>query len=279
MLSYLKGFVESRELLVNLTLREVRGKYKGTALGQLWSLANPFAAMLVYTFVFSFIFRIQPPPGEPSGLDLFPVWLVVGLIPWMFFVSVLNAGVSSLVGNSDLIQKVYFFRPVLPLSFVLSIAYNWVFEMAVLVVILALVGSFIWPWIPLILVVMILMTVFASGLALMLSVANVYFRDTEHILALATQIWMYLTPIIYPLSLVQTQSDNVGGLLGTNITLLDIYCLNPMERFTVVFRQLMYDNTWPNTNDFVFCVVAALLSLALGLWVFKRNEKGLAEAI
>ena len=279
MFSYLKGFVESRELLINLTLRETRGKYKGTALGQLWSLANPFAAMLVYTFVFSFVFRIQPPPGDPSGLNLFPVWLICGLIPWMFVVSVLNAGVSSLVGNSDLIQKVYFFRPVLPLSFVLSIAYNWLFEMAVVLVVLIFVGAFIWPWIPLILLMMILLTVFAAGLALMLSVANVYFRDTEHILALGTQIWMYLTPVIYPLSLVSEQSARVGGLLCTNITVLDIYTLNPMERYIAVFRELLYDNTWPNPTDFTFCVVAALVSLALGLWVFQRNEKGLAEAI
>jgi lipopolysaccharide transport system permease protein len=279
MFSYLSGFAKSRELLYNLTLREVRGKYKRTALGQLWSLANPFAAMLVYTFVFSFVFRVQPPAGNPSGLNLFPLWLLCGLIPWLFLSGVVTAGAGSLVNSASLIQKVYFFRPVLPLSFVFSIAYNWLFEMGVLVIVLLFAGSFIWPWFPLLLVTMIILTLFAAGLALMLAVANVYFRDTEHILALALQIWMYLTPIIYPLKLVADQSARVGGLLGTNITVLDIYRLNPMERFVSVFRSLLYDNAWPNSDDFLYIVVCAVISLALGLWIFKRNERGLAEAI
>jgi lipopolysaccharide transport system permease protein len=279
MFSYLSGFTTSRELLLNLTLREVRGKYKRTALGQLWSLANPFAAMLVYTFVFSFVFRVNPPPGNPSGLDSFPLWLLCGLIPWMFLSGVLNAGAVSLVNSAGLIQKVYFFRPVLPLSFVFSIAYNWLFEMGVLIIVLLIAGSFIWPWLPLLILTMVILTVFAAGLAFLLAIANVYFRDTEHILILALQIWMYMTPIIYPLTLVAEQSNKVGGLLGTSITVLDIYRLNPMERFVSVFRSMLYDNTWPHPEDFLYVVVCAVISLSLGLWIFQRNEKGLAEAI
>ena len=84
-MNYFKELFASRELLVNLTLREVKGKYKRTIFGQLWSLANPLAAMLIYTFVFSFIFRVQPDPGDPSGINVFAVWLLCGLLPWMFF--------------------------------------------------------------------------------------------------------------------------------------------------------------------------------------------------
>lgn len=278
-MSYLNNLLSSRELLVNLTMREVKGKYKRTVFGQLWSLVNPLALMLIYTFVFSFIFRIQPEPGDPSGLNVFPIWLLCGLLPWLFFANVAFAGSASLVANAGLIQKVYFARSVLPLAQVASAGYNWLFEMGVLVVAIMVVGGFVVPWLPLVIVIMALLALFAAGFAMMLSIANVYFRDTEHLLSIVLQLWMYLTPIIYPVSLVAGQSRSVGGLLGTRFTLLDLYQLNPMERFVAVFRQLLYDNTWPDPTDVILCVVWSLGSLAIGLWLFQRNEKGLAEAL
>ena len=278
-MGYWKEALASRELLYNLTMREVRGKYKRTALGQLWSLANPLASMLVYTFVFSFIFRIQPAPGDPSGLNVFAVWLLCGLLPWLFFVNVVTSGTNSLVANAGLIEKVHFFRAVLPFSLVLSAVYNWLFEMGVLLVVLLIAGSFFWPWLPLVAVVMILLALFAAGIALMLSVANVYFRDTEHLLTLLLQIWFYLTPIIYPIHLITEQSDRIGYLAGTQFTLLDIYRLNPMESFIAVFRQLLYDNRFPDADDLIRCMLWAALSISIGLVVFRKNEKGLAEAL
>jgi ABC-2 type transport system permease protein len=235
--------------------------------------------MLVYTFVFSFIFQIQPGEGDPSGLNIFALWLLCGLLPWLFFSNVVTLGAGSLVANAPLIQKVYFSRVVLPLSQVLSRGFTWLFEIGVLVVALAIAGSFVWPWLPLVAVTMILLALFAAGLALMLSVLNVYFRDTEHFITIVFQIWMYLTPIIYPLSLVQTQSDRVGPLFGTSVTVLDIYSINPMVHFVQVFRELLYDNRWPSGGAFLACAVWAFVSFALGLLIFRRNEKGLAEAL
>ncbi|MEO6826822.1 MAG: ABC transporter permease [Microbacteriaceae bacterium] len=278
-MSYLKEVLGSRELLANLTLREIRGQYKRTVFGQLWSLVNPLAAMVVYTFVFSFIFRLKPAAGDPSGLDIFALWLLCGLLPWTFFVNTVTSGMGSLLANAGLVQKVSFSRIVLPLSSVGSIGYNWLIEMGVLLVALLLVGGSPLPWIPLTLLTMILLAIFATGLALMLSVANVHFRDTQYFLGIIMQIWMYMTPIIYPITLVQTQSDRVGGLFGTPITLLNVYETNPLERFVSVFRQLLYDNRWPDLNDLVTCALWAGVSLALGLWVFRKNEKGLAEAL
>lgn len=278
-MSYLKEVLSSRELLANLTLREIRGQYKRTIFGQLWSLVNPLASMLVYTIVFAFIIRVQPEPGNPSGLDIFPLWLLCGLLPWGFFASVVQVGMGSLLANAGLIQKVYFNRIVLPLSYVGSIGFNWLFEMAVLLVALVIFGSFVWPWIPLLIVVMLLLAVFAAGLALMLSIANVHFRDTQYFVGILMQIWMYLTPIIYPISLVDAQSARIGGLMGTSITIGDLYRLNPMERFVAVFRNLLYDNRWPEVGDMLYITLFSLVVFALGLLVFRRNEKGLAEAL
>lgn len=276
---YLKEVLDSRELLANLTLREIRGQYKRTIFGQLWSLVNPLASMLVYTIVFAFILRVSPPPGDPSGLNIFPVWLLCGLLPWTFFSGVVQQGMGSLLANAGLVQKVYFSRIVLPLSTVGSVGYNWLFEMAVLVVVLVICGAFVWPWLPLVIVLMVLLAVFAAGLALMLAVANVHFRDTQYFVSIIMQIWMYLTPIIYPISLVAEQSERYDGLFGTSVTILDIYRLNPLERFVNVFRQLLYDNKWPDPQDFLLCAVWAVAAFVIGLWVFRRGEKRLAEAL
>jgi len=278
-MNYLKEVWASRELLANLTQREVKGKYKRTVLGQLWSLANPLALMLIYTLVFYFILRVKPDPGSPSGLNIFALWLLCGLLPFTFVSVVLNVGLNSLVANANLIQKVYFSRIVLPLSIVGSSAYNWLFEMGVLVVALSIVGGFVLPWIPLVLVAMLLLAIFAAGLALMLSVANVYFRDTQYFMTIFLQIWMYLTPVIYPLTIVQSDSAKVGGLLGTHITIADIYGLNPMEHFVTLFRELLYDERWPDGIEWVICTGWAAAASVVGLLVFRRNERKLAEIL
>src|ERR1700710_353304 len=248
-MNYLKEVWASRELLVNLTQREIKGKYKRTVFGQLWSLVNPLALMFIYTLVFAFILRVHPDPGSPSGLNVFPLSLLWGLLPWTFLSVVINLGLGSLVSNANLIQKVYFTRIALPLSIVGASIYNWLFEMLVLVVGLSIAGGFVLPWIPLTLVAMLLIAMFATGIALMLAVLNVYFRDTQYFITLLLQIWMYLSPIIYPLRIVQQDSAIIGGLLGTHITIADLYGLNPMEHFVALFRELLYDERWPDGSD------------------------------
>ncbi len=278
-MNYLREVWASRELLFNLTSREVRGKYKRTLFGQLWSLANPLALMLIYTLVFGFIFKSNPRPGDPSGLDIFALWLLCGLLPWTFFSAVVSTAASSLVGNAGLIQKVSFSRIVLPLSTVGASAYNWLFEMAVLLIAISIAGGFVLPWIPLLIVAMVLLAVFAAGVGLIFSIANVYFRDTQYLLSIVLQLWIYLTPIIYPIELVSAKSEQVGGLLGTPITLLGIYDANPMVHFVALFRQLMYDNRWPDGAEWLICTIWALAALAVGMLVFQRNERNLAETL
>jgi ABC-2 type transport system permease protein len=276
---FFSDMISARELLINLTLREVRGRYKRTVFGQLWSFANPLALMLVYTFVFSVVFRVQPQPGDPSGLSAFPLWLLCGLLPWLFFSTAITTGTSSLVSNAGLIQKVYFFRAVLPVSSILAAGYNWLFEMGILLIALMLFGANVIIWLPLTIFVMLLLAVFASGIALMLSIANAYFRDVEHFLVLILQIWFFLNPIMYPMTLVQTQSEAVGPLFGTNITILDLYQLNPMEKFIVTFRELLYDNRAPSLSDLGVLTLVAFISLAIGLLIFRKNEAKLAEVL
>lgn len=279
-MSYLKDLANSRELLVNLTQREVRGKYKRTALGQLWSLANPIAAIIIYTFVFSFIFQLQSPVGDPSGLENYALFLVCGLLPWLFFSRVLGQGVEVIVANAGLVQKVYFPRVVLPLSLTAAISFSWLFEMAVLVVALLILQAFgLIPLLPLVLVFMFLLAVFASGLAMIASIINVYFRDMFYLVSIALQFWFYLTPILYPVSLVETQSEKLGSIPGTGIGLIDFYRLNPMETFVAIFRNLLYDNRLPDANVVLVAVLWAAVAATAGFWLFAKKEKQLAELL
>ena len=278
-MSYLKEIWNSRELLHNLTNREVRGKYRRTALGQLWSLANPIAAILIYTFIFSFIFRLPAQIGHPSGLNNYALWLVCGLLPWLFFNRVLTLGTESLVANAGLIQKVYFPRIVLPISLANATFFTWLLEMAVLVVALALLGSFVLPWLLLVVIFMVVFAVFAVGLSMIFSIINVYFRDLAYLLTIVLQFWFYLTPILYPVELVATQSDKLGGLLGTSVTLLDVYSLNPVEGFIEIFRNLLYDNRMPDLWTVVIALVWTASAFAVGSWMYSRKEKLLAELL
>ena len=276
---YLSEIWHSRELLENLTNREVRGKYRRTALGQLWSLANPIAAILIYTFIFSFIFRLPAQIGDPSGLNNYALWLVCGLLPWLFFNRVLTLGTDSLVANAGLIQKVYFPRIVLPLSLANATFFTWMLEMAVLVVALSLLGAFVLPWLPLVAVFMVIFGLFSVGLAMVFSIINVYFRDLSYLLTVVLQFWFYLTPILYPVELVETQSDKLGGLAGAPITLLDIYSLNPVEGFIEIFRNLLYDNRAPELSTVLIAIGWTLVAFGAGAWMYARKERMLAELL
>jgi len=264
---------------MNLTQRELKGKYKRTVLGRLWSLANPLALMVVYSFVFAFILRSTPDPGDPSGLDVFPLWLLCGLLPWLYFANTVTQGMGSLITNEALIKKVYFPRYLLVLSSSAAVVVNWLIEMGVLVVAIVIAGAWqVLLWTPAVIVAMALLAAFTLGITLMLSIANVYFRDTQYLVTILLQLGLYLAPIIYPVSLVATQSDRIGPLFG-DVTLLDIYQLNPFTRFTEIFRSLLYDNAWPQVDDVVWCTLWSTASLILGWIVFSRHEKKLAELL
>ena len=278
-MSYVSEIWASRELLQNLTNREVRGKYRRTALGQLWSLANPIAAILIYTFIFSFIFRLPAQVGDPSGLNNYALWLVCGLLPWLFFNRVLSLGTDALVSNAGLIQKVYFPRIVLPLALANATFFTWILEMAVLVIALSRLGSFVLPWLPLVALFMVVFALFSVGLAMVFSIINVHFRDLAYLLTIVLQFWFYLTPILYPVELVVTQSDQLGGLIGTPVTLIDIYSLNPVLGFIEIFRNLLYDNRMPEATTVVIALGWTVAALGAGVLAYARKEKQLAELL
>jgi ABC-2 type transport system permease protein len=205
--------------------------------------------------------------------------LVVGLLPWLFFANVLNQAAQSIVANGPLVQKVYFPRALIPVSLSLAALTNWSLEMLVLVVALLIVGSNVLPFLPLVLLAMLVLAVFATGVGMVASIVNVYFRDFSYLLTILLQFGFFLAPILYPITMIASFSDQSGGIFGTNITYLQIYSLNPMVAFTEIFRGLMYDNRIPSWELWLEGSLWAAFAVVAGALLFKRTEKRLAELL
>ncbi|MEO7571630.1 MAG: ABC transporter permease [Acidimicrobiales bacterium] len=272
-ITHLREISAARDLWTHLTLRELRGKYKRSVLGWAWSLLNPIAMMLVYTLVFRYLLKIQVTPGDPSGLDVFPLFLLCGLLPWNYLSNSMFGGMGGLVGNANLVKKVYFPREILVGSNVASWTFSLGIELGVLILALLVAGNMVLPWILPLLVLVALQTAFVLGVALALSVLNVYFRDVQHLLGIFMQLWFYATPIIYPISLV-AEADARNSL-----PLLRIYRLNPMARFVEAYRDVLYDLRFPPAEDLLFLGVISAIVLVVGYAIFYRLEPRLAEEL
>jgi ABC-2 type transport system permease protein len=266
----------SRELLANLTLRELRSRYKKTALGWGWSLLNPLASMLIFTVVFGVLLRIKPTVGA-GGLHSYALFLLCALLPWNFMVGGMTGGMGAIVGNANLINKTYFPRQILVIATVLSVLVTFGIEMGVLAAAFLAFGSMSLPWIPPVIVTMLVLAVFTTGLALGLSVANVYFRDLTHLIGILVQVWFYITPIIYPMTYV-TAHDKPGTWVS-HYHILDIYQANPMVGFSQVFRDLLYEHHAPSLGTCVYLVVISLVVFVAGLALFNRLEGRMAEEL
>jgi len=267
----LAELVDSRELIVNLTLRELRGKYKRSVLGWAWSLLNPLATMAIFSVVFLYFLKVTFPPGQPSGFDSFPFALIIGLLPWNFVSSGMNGSMDALIANSNLVKKVYFPREVLVFANVASSVVTLLIELGVLSIALVIAGNFVIPWLLPVALLVVIETAFVIGIGLLLAVLNVYFRDVQHLVGILLQLWFYATPIVYPETAVHGQ---IGG-----VSILTLYRLNPMVRFVESYRACLYDLRFPPLADVAYLVGAAVVALVVGALVFARLEPKLAEEL
>lgn len=266
-MTLVSSYRSSRELLVNLTLRELRSKYKRSFLGWAWSMLNPLATMAVYTIVFRLFFRASPDPGV-NGLDVYSLFLMCALLPWTFFSTTVMGSIGSLVGNASLIQKSYFPRKLLPASNLGANLVTHLIEMSLLMVVLLGFGD--WQalaFLPVTLVLIAVLAIFSLGLGLLVSALNVYFRDVEHFMNIILLVWIYLTPVIYPLTIPGVQRY---------VTILKI---NPMTEMTECFRSTLYYGRFPTATQFGYFLAAALVVLAAGWAVFTRLEARMAEEL
>lgn len=260
----------SRDLLWNLTLRELRTKYRRSFLGWAWSMLNPLASVAIYSFVFAVLFRSTAEPGDPSGLDGFAYFLLSGLLPWNFFSLVNSLGMGSMTANAGLVRRVAFPREILVFSNVLHACVQFAIEMTIFVVILIAVGAPVAKFIPVVLVLSALLALFGSGFGLFLSAVSVYFRDVNYLWGIILQVWFFATPIVYSPTLLDGRAPT---------WLREILILNPMHAFVTAFREVLYHGRFPSLARLGFLLLVSMMSLVVGWIVFRRLGRRLPEEV
>ena len=249
-----------RELIKNLVARDLKVRYKNSALGILWSLLNP----LLMTLVFTIVFTLMLPQYE---IEDYPVFFMCGFLPWSFLASSLTGATGSIIDNAHLIKKVYFPREILPLSEALSNLVNFVLALLVLFAMLVVFRVKLTPAVLLLPFIILAQTMFVLGLAFLLSTANVFYRDTQHILEIVLQAWFFLTPIFYPIRILPSSRTILGMTLDVQLWARR---LNPMASLVASYRDVLYWGVPTGWDFFLRTFVTCLLVLVVGYWVFCR---------
>jgi ABC-2 type transport system permease protein len=253
-----------RELVVNLTVRDLRLKYKGSVLGVAWSLLNPVLQMAIYTAVFSVFLRISL---------VHPYWAFVvgGIVVWTFFSSTLFGASTSFTRNPHLISKVYFPMEALPISMVIANFVNFLIPLGLLLVVLLVAAVPIGASLTLLPVIVLAQLATCIGWSLVVASLTVFLRDIEHFLVLGIQVLFYLTPILYPL--------DAAGLPRAAKRYLPLLHLNPLSWYFNCYHAVLFYGTWPSALDFTLMLLFAVVSLGGGFLLFVRLRPRLPEAV
>lgn len=254
----IKEIYRSRYLLRNLVVRDLKVRYKNSALGVVWSLLNPLLMMLVYTLLFT---KLRP---SSADIPYYPVFILVALVPWQFLSGSLTSGVECITGNAPLIKKVYFPRIILPMATVLSNFVNFLFAFALLILILlftriGLTVHALWV-IPL----LVAQIIFMLGLILFLSSLNTFYRDISMILSVVILAWFFLTPVFYPFEELGTYAE-IWGIAFNPARVMR--WVNPMASIVDGFRTVLWGNV-PNTGPASMDLLAMLRIFATSILVF-----------
>lgn len=268
----LRDILGQRELLSLLVRRELKAKYKDSALGFFWSLARPLAMLLVYYIAIGKFLGAEQNPRNLAGIPDFAVFIFTGLTAWQLFSDIVVGSTGSIVGNGGLIKKVYLPREVFPLSVVGASLVNFVIQLAVLVGATAVLGSFPtggrWGYFVLSLAVLV---VWATAVGLLLSAINVYLRDVQYLIEILIMILFWASPIIYAWPMVDARVDGV---------LEGLYLANPMTPVVMGFQKAFWvaGDTWEVDGELAAGYpenLATMLGLTLAasvvaLWVAQR---------
>lgn len=269
MIHRLQELWQYRDLIRNLVVRDLKVRYKNSVLGVAWSWISPLLMMIVYTIFFTLFLRNR-------DIELYPVFLLCGTLPWGFFSEAVVQGAGSVVGNAHLINKVYFPREILPISIVLSSLINFLVALPVFFILSLLLGmKFSW-WVLLLPITILLQVIFALGLTLMLSTLNVFYRDTRHILGVLMQAWFFLTPVFYPIKSVPQEATLLGVTFNAQLWLRR---LNPMASIIASYRDLLYWGA-PTGLDFLLrTAVTVIIVLVIGYAIFLRYSPRFGEEV
>lgn len=253
----IKEIYEYRQMIFSLVRRDLRGRYKGSVLGFLWTFINPLMQLVIYTVVFSTILK--------SDIEKYYLFLFVALIPWIFFSSALTGGASAIISQQSMVTKIYFPREVLPIAYVTSCFVNMLYCFIVVFIVVLISGVGINMvailFLPL---VMIIEYIMALGIAFISSSITVYFRDFEHISNILSMAWIYLTPVMYSIDIVPDE-------------LKHIFYANPMTSVIMAYRDILYYKKIPELETLASAVGFGIGTLLVGVWLFFKLKRRFAE--
>jgi len=259
MRKHLKEIFEYRDMINSLVRRDLRGKYKGSVLGFLWTFINPLCQIIVYTVVFSVIIR--------SDLEQFYVYMITGMVPWLFFDMALRQGTGCVRYQGEMVKKIYFPREVLPIACVTSNFINMLlcFLIVFFVIFVSGIGLY-WKaffWLPIVMGTEYLLTL---GFALLVAAGTVYLKDLEHIVTVILMVWIYLTPIMYPVSMIP---ENIVW----------VFRMNPMTAIIDAYHAILYWRVMPNYMELVYCFLFGIVLLIVSEIIFMKLSDNFAEAL
>lgn len=249
----IRQFRRYQPLLRELVTRDLKVKYRRSFLGYLWSLLNPLLMMTVMTVVFSYMFRFSIPN--------YPLYLICGQTLWAFFSESTNMAMTSVIYNGPLIRKVYIPKYIFPMSRVLSCFVTMSFSLTAILIVMLVTRVPLSVYLLLAPVPLALLLVFCTGVGMVLSALAVYFRDMLHLYSVITMAWMYLTPIFYPISALPAWVARI------------VRC-NPLYYYVTFFREVVLGGVMPEAGLWLGCFGFGLLSVSVGLAVFRKLQRG-----
>ena len=248
-----------REMIFSLVRRDLAGRYKKSVLGFLWTLLDPLLQLIVYTLVFTYIL--------PMGIENFYIHLFVALVPWNFFSACLAGGASAILGQQDMVKKIYFPIEVLPIAFVTSQFVNMVFSFIVVLIVVVASGIGVNPvallWLPF---VMLIEYILGLGVTFFTSAVTVYLRDMQMILNVLSMALMYASPVIYSLDMVPQ-------------SIFRYYMLNPMSSVIKAYRDILYFKQIPDAKNLTVALVLSLIVLLIGSLTFSKLKRRFVEEL
>ena len=258
MIKAISNLYQYRELLKSNVKKEIRGKYKASFLGVLWSFINPLLMTLVYAIVFPFLLR----NGQPH----YTTFIVIAILPWVWCTTSIAQGTPTILNNAAIIKKVFFPREILPISVITSGLVNYGISCIIVLIFLIFSGigfSLNILYLPLI---MIVQYTFLLGVILITCSIDVYVRDVEYIVNFIMQMVFYATPILYPVEMFPTWVQK-------------FLRLNPMTTIIESYRNIFYYQTAPNFIRLGLVFIASIILVMIGFKIFYKLEKGFAEEL
>ncbi|HET8568184.1 MAG TPA: ABC transporter permease [Candidatus Limnocylindria bacterium] len=266
MIEAARAIVARRELVLDFAWRDLRSRYKGSLLGFAWNFVIPLLQLVVFWILFGVLLETRPLTA--TGEKPYPIFLFVGLLPWTYFSNALQSGAASIVANAAIVKRVRMPVQLLPASALVSALANFLLGLVVVAAVLAVFGPRHPEGIVYVPLLLLVQTVLALGLAYVLAAANVFFRDIEHILGVLLMAWYFLTPVLFPISVV-----------GDRPAARALLELNPMTGVIVGWQRALLDGLPPEPGPLLWSLAVGTLLLIGGFAYFTRAKDDFEAAL